>query len=126
MAAALCLDSAFGLGDKIPDNARIMRNLIHGTHVVQDHILHFYHLAALDYVDVTDVAKYQGNDSELNSVKDFIGRGELGPFVPRYEGDYRLPVEVNQMATAHYLQALEIRRMGMRRWLSSAARYLIR
>ncbi len=112
MAAALCLDSAFGLGDKIPDNARLMRNLIQGTHVVQDHILHFYHLGALDYVDVTDVAKYQGKDSELNSVKDFIGRGELGPFVPRYEGDYRLPVEVNQMATAHYLQALDIRRMG--------------
>ena len=112
VAAALCLDSAFGLGDKIPDNARIMRNLIQGTHVVQDHFLHFYHLAALDYVDVTDVAKYEGKDSELNSVKDFIGRGELGPFVPRYEGDYRLPTEVNQLATAHYLQALEMRRLG--------------
>lgn len=112
MAAALCLDSAFGLGDKIPDNARLMRNLIQGTHVTQDHILHFYHLAALDYVDVADVAKYTGKDSELNSVKDFIGRGQLGPFLPRYEGDYRLPVEVNQMAAAHYLQALDVRRMG--------------
>jgi hydrogenase large subunit len=112
IAAALCLDSAFGLGDKIPDNARIMRNLIQGTHIVQDHFLHFYHLAALDYVDVTDVAKYEGKDSELNSVKDFIGRGELGPFVPRYEGDYRLPTEINQVATAHYLQALEMRRVG--------------
>lgn len=112
VAAALCLDSAFGLGDKIPDNARLMRNLIQGSHVVQDHILHFYHLGALDYVDVADVAKYQGKDSELNSVKDFIARGQLGPFVPRYEGDYRLPAEVNQMATAHYLQALDMRRMG--------------
>jgi hydrogenase large subunit len=112
VAAALCLDSAFGLGDKIPANARLMRNLIQGVHVVQDHILHFYLLAALDYVDITDVARYQGKDPELNSVKDFIGRGELGPFAPRYEGDYRLPVEVNQMAAAHYLQALDIRRMG--------------
>ncbi len=112
MAAALCLDSAFGLGDKIPDNARLMRNLIQGSHVVQDHILHFYHLTALDYVDVTDVAKYEGKDPDLNSVKDFISRGQLGPFVPRYEGDYRLPVEVNQMAAAHYLQALDIRRIG--------------
>jgi hydrogenase large subunit len=112
VAAALCLDSAFGLGDKIPDNARLMRNLIQGAHVVQDHILHFYLLAALDYVDVTDVAKYQGKDPELNSVKDFIARGELGPFAPRYEGDYRLPVEINQMAAAHYLQALDVRRMG--------------
>ncbi|MFC1928187.1 nickel-dependent hydrogenase large subunit [Chloroflexota bacterium] len=112
MAAALNLDSAFGISDKIPDNARIIRNLIQGAHVAQDHILHFYHLAALDYVDITDVAKYEGRNSNLNSVKDFISRGELGPFVPRYEGDYRLPPEVNQQATAHYLEALEIRRMG--------------
>lgn len=112
VAAALNLDSAFGIAGQIPDNGRIIRNLIQGAHVVQDHILHFYHLAALDYVDVTDVAKYDGKDSELNSVKTFIERGELGPFVPRYEGDYRLPPEVNQMATAHYIQALEIRRIG--------------
>jgi hydrogenase large subunit len=112
VAAALALDSAFGVADKIPDNGRIMRNLIQGAHVAQDHVLHFYHLAALDYVDVTDVAKYVGKDSELNSVKDFIARGELGPFVPRYEGDYRLPPEVNQQAVGHYLKALEIRRIG--------------
>ncbi len=112
IAAALNLDSAFGISDKIPPNARIIRNLIQGAHVVQDHILHFYHLAALDYVDISDVAKYEGRDSDLNSVKDFISRGELGPFVPRYEGDYRLPPKVNQQATAHYLKALEIRRIG--------------
>ncbi|MBA7618437.1 Periplasmic [NiFe] hydrogenase large subunit [subsurface metagenome] len=112
IAAALNLDSAFGISGKIPPNARLMRNLIQGAHVVQDHILHFYHLAALDYVDITDVAKYEGKDSDLNSVKDFIIRGELGPFVPRYEGDYRLPPECNQQAIAHYLKALEIRRTG--------------
>jgi len=111
-AQALSLDSAFGISDKIPPNARIIRNLIQGAHVVQDHILHFYHLAALDYVDITDVAKYEGRDSDLNSVKDFISRGELGPFTPRYEGDYRLPPEANQQAVAHYLKALEIRRIG--------------
>jgi hydrogenase large subunit len=112
IAAALNLDSAFGIAGDITDNARIIRNLIQGAHIVQDHILHFYHLAALDYVDVTDVAKYEGNDSELNSLKTFIGRGELGPFVPRYEGDYRLPPEINQAATAHYVQALNVRRVG--------------
>ena len=112
VAAALNLDSAFGVSDKIPPNARIIRNLIQGAHVVQDHILHFYHLAALDYVDITDVAKYEGKDSDLNSMKDFIFRGELGPFVPRHEGDYRLPPEVNQQAAAHYIEALEIRRIG--------------
>ncbi len=112
VAAALNLDSAFGISDKIPDNARIIRNLIQGAHVAQDHVLHFYHLAALDYVDVTDVARYEGKDSALNSVKDFISRGELGPFTPRYEGDYRLPPEVNRQAVAHYIEALEIRRLG--------------
>lgn len=112
VAATLALDSAFGIADKIPDNARIIRNLIQGAHVAQDHILHFYHLAALDFVDITDVAKYEGNNSDLNSIKDFISRGELGPFLPRYEGDYRLPPEINQQATAHYVQALEIRRIG--------------
>ncbi|MFC1900172.1 nickel-dependent hydrogenase large subunit [Chloroflexota bacterium] len=112
LTAALNLDSAFGISDKIPDNGRLLRNLIQGTHVAQDHVLHFYHLAALDYVDVTDVAKYEGGDAALNSVKDFIARGELGPFVPRYEGDYRLPPEINQMASAHYVEALEMRRLG--------------
>ena len=111
-AATLNLDSAFGIADKVPDNGVVMRNLILGANYLQSHILHFYHLAALDYVDITDVAKYEGKNSELNSVKDFIARGELGPFVPRYEGDYRLPPEVNQMAAAHYIEALEIRRIG--------------
>jgi len=112
VAATLCLDSALGIADRIPDNARIMRNLIQGAHVVQDHILHFYLLAALDYVDITSVAGYEGKNSELNSVKDFIERGELGPFAPRYKGDYRLSPEVDKQATAHYLEALEIRRIG--------------
>ena len=112
MASTLNLDSAFGLADKIPDNGRLMRNLAAGLHVVQDHILHFYHLAALDYVDVTKVAKYEGSDGDLNSIKAFIGRGQLGPFVPRYEGDYRLPDEVDRAAVAHYVKALEIRRKG--------------
>jgi hydrogenase large subunit len=112
IAATLNLDSAFGISGKIPDNGRIIRNMIHGAHLVQDHILHFYHLAALDYVNVADVAKYEGNDSQLNSVKDFIARGELGPFLPRYEGDYRLPAAVNQQAVAHYVRALEMRRIG--------------
>ncbi len=112
VASTLCLDSAFGIADKIPDNGRIMRNLIQGAHIAQDHILHFYHLAALDFVDIAAVAQYEGKDSDLNSIKDFISRGELGPFFPRYEGDYRLSSELNQQAVAHYVQALEIRRTG--------------
>jgi hydrogenase large subunit len=68
--------------------------LICGANYIQSHILHFYHLAALDYVDVTKVAMYDGKDSGLNSVKTFItsrnisDAGALAPFFPRYEGDY--------------------------------------
>lgn len=109
-AATLNLDSAFGLADKIPDNGRIMRNLILGAAHVADHILHFYHLTALDYVDVTAIARYDGDDPVLKSVLDFVKRGELGPLVPRYEGDYRLSDEQNIAALSHYLKALEMRR----------------
>jgi len=109
-AAALCLDSAFGLAGAIPDNGRIVRNLLLGANYIQSHVLHFYHLAALDYVDVAAAAGYEGTDPDLASVADFVRRGELAPFVPRYEGDYRLPAELNRAATAHYVQALTMRR----------------
>ena len=111
-AAALNLDSAFGIADRIPDNGRIIRNLILGAAHIADHILHFYHLAALDYVDVAKLASYQGNNPVLNSIRDFIARGELGPFVPRYEGDYRLPDKMNEEAVAHYVAAFDMRRKG--------------
>ncbi len=111
-AATLNLDSAFGIADRIPDNGRIMRNLILGANYLQSHILHFYHLTALDYVDVTAVADYNGDDPELLSVKDFIARGELAPFAPRFEGDYRFDKDTNQKLVKHYLMALEMRRLA--------------
>jgi hydrogenase large subunit len=111
-AATLNLDSAFGIADKIPDNGRIIRNLILGAAHIADHILHFYHLVALDYVDVARLAKYEGNNPALNSIRSFIARGELGPFVPRYEGDYRLPDGINEQAVAHYVAAFDMRRKG--------------
>lgn len=110
-ASTLALDAAFGIADKIPDNGRIGRNLIFGSNFLQSHILHFYHLTALDYVDVTAVAGYTGTDPDLAQVANFISRGNLSPFVPRYEGDYRLPKAVNIAATKHYVQALDIRRL---------------
>lgn len=111
-ASTLCLDDAFGIGGKIPNNGRIIRNLIQGSNYIQSHVLHFYHLAALDYVDVAAAADYSGSDPNLKLVKDFIGRGNLGPFMPRYEGDYRLSKKINQAAVAHYVQALDARRIA--------------
>ncbi len=112
VASALNLDSAFGIDDKIPDNGRIIRNLILGAAELSDHILHFYHLCALDYVDVTRIKDYEGDDQDLLSIKNFIKRGELGPFVPRYEGDYRLPDKINEALVSHYVKALHMRRKG--------------
>jgi hydrogenase large subunit len=111
-ASTLNLDSAFGIADKIPDNGRILRNLVLGSNYLQSHILHFYHLAALDFVDVVSCKNYSGKDPELISVKDFIGRGELSPFVPRYEGDYRFDTQTNQVLVKHYLTAFEMRRLS--------------
>ncbi len=91
-ASALCLDDAFGLTNKLPDNAKLLRALILGSNFLQSHILHFYHLAALDYVDAVGAV------------------GDLAPFVPRYEGDYRVSGKVNAELVNHYLKALDIRR----------------
>jgi hydrogenase large subunit len=110
IAAALNLDSAFGISDKIPDNGRIMRNLILGSAHIADHILHFYHLAALDYLDITKVAGYDGSDAVLSSLRNFAERGKLGPFIPRYEGDYRLADGITRDLVAHYIEALTMRR----------------
>lgn len=112
LAAAFALDEAYGVAGAITDNGRMLRNLIQGANYVQSHILHFYQLAALDYVDVAACADYSGSDPSLTKVKDFIARGHLGPFVPRYEGDYRLTKQENLTAVAHYVEALNMRRMA--------------
>jgi len=85
-AGTLALDNAFGI--EPPPNGRIIRNLILGSNYIQSHILHFFHLAALDYVKGPDVP----------------------PFIPRYEGDYRLPDSVNAEVVNTYLEALKMRR----------------
>ena len=109
-ASAFCLDEALGVADKVPDNGRIVRNLILGCNFLQSHILHFFTLAALDYVDVTALADYDGDDSDMKAARAFVERGELAPFVPRYEGDYRCSKAENLALAHNYLRALHIRR----------------
>lgn len=86
-AATFALDDAFDI--QPPKNGRIIRNLILGANYLQSHILHFYHLAALDYVKAPD---------------------GLAPLAPQYQGDYRLPDAVNKAAVEHYILALEMRK----------------
>jgi Ni,Fe-hydrogenase I large subunit len=124
------------LGIEVPDNARIVRNIIAGTQNVQDHVIHFYHLHALDWVDVANSLKADpGKTSSLaesisswpkssrnyfagvqSKVKALIDSKQLSLFSSGYWGHpaYHLPPEANLMAVAHYLEALNFQREFIR------------
>ncbi len=115
---------------EVPLNAQLIRNIIQTAHGIQDHIVHFYHLSAVDWVDVVSAldadpvatAKLAESlsDWSLNGphemkavqerLKTFVGSGQLGPFASGFWGHpaMKLPPEVNLLAVAHYLQALDI------------------
>ena len=111
-ASSLALDKAFGA--QVPAGGRIIRNLILGAMWLHDHPLHFYHLSALDYLDVMAVAEYKGKDPGLLAVKDkilkLVAAGDTAPLTPRYKPDeYSVKdPELVTMAVAHYLKALEM------------------
>ena len=117
---------------EIPVNAQYIRNMIMLAHAIHDHIVHFYHLSALDWVDVVSALKADAkkaaslaqslsnwnNNSEAEfkkvqeKLKGFVGTGQLGIFTNGYWGHpaMKLSPEVNLLATVHYLQALEVQR----------------
>ena len=109
-ASSMSMDDAFRV--RPPDNGRIIRNIIEGAQFVHSHILWFYHLNALDYVDVVSALKAQPKEPSLKAVhaklKAFVESGQLGPFANAYWGHpaYKLPPDVNLLAVAHYLEAL--------------------
>jgi hydrogenase large subunit len=112
----------------IPANAQLIRNLMIATQFVHDHVMHFYHLHALDWVDVVSALKADpkatstlaqsissyarsspGYFADVQSrVKALVESGQLGIFANAYWGNalYKLPPEANLMAVAHYLDAL--------------------
>jgi hydrogenase large subunit len=115
---------------KVPKNADIIRNIMFLTQMVQDHVIHFYHLHALDWVDlISALGADPKATSELNqavspswpksspgyfsdiqaTLKRFADSGQLGIFANAYWGHpaYKLPAEANLMAVAHYLEALK-------------------
>ncbi|HUY87869.1 MAG TPA: nickel-dependent hydrogenase large subunit [Pirellulales bacterium] len=110
-AAALCLEHAAGI--RPPDTGRLVRNLVEGAQFLHSHILWFYHLAALDFVDVVSALKAEPKEASLKEVQArlqrFVDSGQLGPFANAYWGHpaYRLPPELNLLGVAHYLEALE-------------------
>jgi hydrogenase large subunit len=120
------------LNYEIPPNAQLIRNLMIAAQHVHDHVMHFYHLHALDWVDVvsalsadpkaTSELAQSLSDWEKSSpgyfsdvrkrLKGFVDSGQLGIFANGYWGhpEYRLPPEANLMAVAHYLEALSWQR----------------
>jgi hydrogenase large subunit len=116
----------------VPPNAQLIRNLMIAAQYVHDHVMHFYHLHALDWVDVVSalsadpaqtsalaqsISKYPksspGYFSDMQKkLKTFVEAGQLGIFAKAYWGHpaYKLPPEANLMAVAHYLEALSWQR----------------
>ena len=117
---------------EVPANANLIRNLMIGAQYVHDHVMHFYHLHALDWVDVVSalsadpaatsaLAQSISNYSKSSpgyfadmqkKVRDFVEAGQLGIFAKAYWGHpaYKLPPEANLMAVSHYLEALSWQR----------------
>ncbi|MDQ1289164.1 MAG: hydrogenase large subunit [Actinomycetota bacterium] len=134
LASVRAVENALGI--TVPDNARLMRNLMGAAQLIHDHVVHFYHLHGPDWFDVTSAAtadpakaaalqasssSWSKNTTEyFTSVRDrltkFVQSGQLGLFAGGYWGHpaYRLPPEGNLMLVAHYLEALEWQRDAAR------------
>ena len=130
---ALCSTRALEDAMKVnlPANATYIRNLVLGAQFLHDHLVHFYHLHALDFVDVTSAlqadpakaaqlatsisprpAKAEDFKAVQDKLKAFVASGQLGPFTNAYflggHEAYYLTPEENLVATAHYLEALRV------------------
>jgi quinone-reactive Ni/Fe-hydrogenase large subunit len=126
--AVMAVEDAYSL--EVPTNAEIIRDLMSMALFIQDHVVHFYHLHSLDFVDVTsalaadakltskEAHKYSDRpyrnshshyEQTIKKLQNFVDAGKLGPFSNGYWGhnDYRLTPEQNLIMISHYLEALK-------------------
>ena len=131
LAAVRSVEDALGI--KIPKNANIMRNLVNATLYVHDHLVHFYQLSALDWVDVVSALEADPRETAAiqqkispshplasvgyfrdvqNRLKKFVASGQLGIFKNGYWGHpaMKLPPAVNLLAVTHYLEVLDFQK----------------
>jgi ferredoxin hydrogenase large subunit/hydrogenase large subunit len=115
IASSYAQEAAYRL--EAPKNGRILHNLIQGANHLYDYLLQFYQLSALDFVDVTAILHYRGNDADLVKVKEWVRfQTESGmtypaaPFLPRPSGRYIDDVELNIGALKHYLEAMALQK----------------
>jgi ferredoxin hydrogenase large subunit/hydrogenase large subunit len=114
VASVLAQEHAYRI--EPPSNGTVLRNLVQAGNAMMSHIMHFYHLSVLDFLDVTAIIQYSGTGPQLQALKGWVQaqlRSKMlypaAPFLPRYEGTYAEDAELNVMGLKHYLQALEIR-----------------
>ena len=127
LASVRCVEDALDI--IVPPNADLVRNLMFCAHYLQDHVVHFYILHALDWVDVVSALKADPKETSRiaqsisnwprssphyfrdiqNKIKTLVNSGQLGIFANAYWGHpaYKLPPEVNLLSVAHYLETLE-------------------
>ncbi|AGF77725.1 Ni,Fe-hydrogenase I large subunit [Desulfocapsa sulfexigens DSM 10523] len=130
LASVRAVENALKL--EIPLNAQYIRNIVMAIHALQDHIVHFYVLSALDWVDVVSalsadpkktaalansLSEWPNNSAKRfaavqGKVKALVESGQLGPFANGYWGHpaMKLPPEANLMAVSHYLESLDYQR----------------
>ena len=131
LAAVRSVEDALGI--RIPKNANIMRNLVNATLYVHDHLVHFYQLSALDWVDVVSALEADPRETAAlqqkispshpmasvgyfrdvqNRLKKFVASGQLGIFKNGYWGHpaMKLPPAVNLLAVTHYLEVLDFQK----------------
>lgn len=124
LCSVRCIEDAASV--TLPENARILRNLMLGAQFLHDHIVHFYHLHGMDWIDIVSALEADPGQTESlarslsqdapvidfaavqNKLKTFANSGKLGPFANAYWGHeaYRLSPEANLALAAHYLEAL--------------------
>jgi Ni,Fe-hydrogenase I large subunit len=134
LASVAAVEDALDI--EIPDNARLVRNIIAATQAIQDHVVHFYHLHALDWVDIVSALKADPAKTStlaesisdwpksstkyfkgvLDKLNGFVASKQLSFFGSGYWGHpaYHLPPEANLMAVAHYLEALQFQKEFIR------------
>ena len=134
IASIRAVENALDL--EVPLNAQYIRNMIIAAHGIHDHIVHFYHLSALDWVDIVSalsadpvaaanlaqsISDWPRNSAQefaqvQERLKAFVGSGQLGVFGSGYWGHpaMKLPPEVNLLAAVHYMQALDYQRRANR------------
>lgn len=132
-AGIVAVENALGITP--PLNALLTRTLMSNALFLHDHIVHFYHLHALDWVDIVSALSanpkaasqeafkfcdypFACGEDQLKLVQDrvkkFVEKGNLGPFANAYYGHptYHLTPEQNLIALSHYLECLRIQRVA--------------